>query len=548
MKSLKSTNVYLVKYKWRLLLGALFVVLSTLFSIYQGVVVRNATNEIVDLIANHTAVNTSKFIEFGIILLGLALTSGFFLFLMRKTIIVMSRHIEFDQKNELYAHYQTLDASFYKNNSTGDLMNRISEDIGKVRMYTGPAIMYLINTFATVVIVLVFMLKINWQLTLMVFAPLPLLSFVIYKVSDLINKRSTIVQQGLSKLTSHTQETFSAIRVIKAYAREKHYANQLEILNTDFKKQNLRLAIVEAFFQPVLVLMIGVSVIATVWFGGRLVINKTIEPGNITEFILYVYKLTWPFASLGWVTSLIQRASASQTRINEFLHTKSTIINTPEINKKIEGEIEFKNVNFTYADSKIEAIKNLNLIIEKGKTIGIKGQIGAGKSSLANLLTRTYDVTSGEIYIDHEPIKKYDLFELRKSIGYVPQEVFLFSDTIRNNIAFSTNYTYTEQEIIQAAKDAGVYENIMAFPEGFNTIVGERGITLSGGQKQRISIARAIISKPQILIFDDCLSAVDVETEELILNNLKSIMKDKTTIIISHRDSALRYADKIVEM
>ena len=548
MKSLKTINAYLIKYKARLLLGALFVGFSTLFSIYQGVVVRNATNEIVDLIANHTQVHSSKFIVFGVTLLGLALTSGFFLFLMRQTIIVMSRHIEFDQKNQLYEHYQTLDASFYKNNSTGDLMNRISEDIGKVRMYTGPAIMYLINTFATIVIVLVFMLKINWQLTLVVFAPLPLLSFVIYKVSDLINKRSTVVQQGLSKLTSHAQETFSAIRVIKAYAREKHYVNQLEILSTDYKKQNLRLAIVEAFFQPVLVLMIGVSVIATVWFGGHLVISKTIEPGNITEFILYVYKLTWPFASLGWVTSLIQRASASQARINEFLNTKSTIINTPEINKNIEGDIEFKDVSFTYADSKIDAIKNLNLKIEKGKTIGIKGQIGTGKSSLANLLTRMYDTTSGEIYIDQHPIKKYDLFELRKSIGYVPQEVFLFSDTIRNNIAFSTNYTYSESEIIQAAKDAGVYENIMAFPEGFNTVVGERGVTLSGGQKQRISIARAIISKPQILIFDDCLSAVDVETEELILNNLKTIMKNKTSIIISHRDSALRYADKVIEM
>lgn len=548
MHSLKSINVYLLKYKWRLLLGALFVVLSTLFSIYQGVIVRNATNEIVSLIANHTSVNTSQFIIFGITLFALALTSGFFLFLMRQTIIVMSRHIEFDQKNELYAHYQTLDASFYKNNSTGDLMNRISEDIGKVRMYTGPAIMYLINTFATVLIVLVFMLKINWQLTLLVFAPLPLLSFVIYKVSDLINKRSTIVQQGLSKLTSHAQETFSAIRVIKAYAREKHYVSELETLNTDFKKQNLRLAIVEAFFQPVLVLMIGVSVIATVWFGGHLVIDKTIEPGNITEFILYVYKLTWPFASLGWVTSLIQRASASQTRINEFLNIKSTIVNTPEIKQKIEGDIEFKNVGFIYADSKIEALKNLNLKIEKGKTIGIKGQIGAGKSTLANLLTRMYDSTSGEIYIDNKPIKKFDLFELRKSIGYVPQEVFLFSDTIRNNIAFSTNHTYSESEIIQAAKDAGVYENIMAFPEGFDTVVGERGVTLSGGQKQRISIARAIISRPQILIFDDCLSAVDVETEELILNNLKSIMKDKTSIIISHRDSALRYADKVVEL
>ncbi|MBC7695214.1 MAG: ABC transporter ATP-binding protein [Burkholderiales bacterium] len=547
MKSLKSINVYFIKYKRRLLLGALFVILSTLFSIYQGVVVRNATNEIVELIARHAQVDSMKFIVFGVTLLGLALSSGFFLFLMRQTIIVMSRHIEFDQKNEMYAHYQTLDASFYKNNSTGDLMNRISEDVGKVRMYTGPAIMYLINTFATVVIVLVFMLKINWQLSLLVFAPLPFLSFVIYKVSDLINKRSTLVQQELSKLTSHAQETFSAIRVIKAYAREKHYIKELDSLNENFKKQNLRLAIVEAFFQPVMVLMIGVSVIATVWYGGRLVINHTIEPGNITEFILYVYKLTWPFASLGWVTSLVQRASASQTRINEFLKTKSTIINTPEFKQRIEGEIEFKNVGFIYADSKIEALKNLNLKIGKGKTIGIKGQIGAGKSTFANLVTRLYDVTSGEIYVDGQPIKKYDLFELRKSIGYVPQEVFLFSDTIRNNIGFSTGGSYTEQEIIQAAKDAGVYENIMTFPEGFDTVVGERGITLSGGQKQRISIARAIISKPQILIFDDCLSAVDVETEELILNNLKSIMKDKTSIIISHRDSALRYADEIVE-
>lgn len=548
MHSLKSINAYFIKYKWRLLMGALFVVLSTIFSIYQGVIVRNATNEIVDLIANHKSVDSSKFIVFGLTLLGLALTSGFFLFLMRQTIIVMSRHIEFDQKNELYTHYQTLDAAFYKNNSTGDLMNRISEDVGKVRMYTGPAIMYLINTFSTVVIVLAFMLKINWQLTLLVFAPLPFLSVVIYKVSDLINKRSTVVQQELSKLTSHAQETFSAIRVIKAYAREKHYINELETLNTDFKKHNLRLAIVEAFFQPVMVLMIGVSVIATVWYGGHLVINKTIEPGNITEFILYVYKLTWPFASLGWVTSLIQRASASQTRINEFLKTKSSIINTPEIKTNIEGYIEFKNVGFTYTDSKIEALKNLNLKIEKGKTIGIKGQIGTGKSTIANLMTRLYDTTSGEIYLDGRPIKKYDVFALRKSIGYVPQEVFLFSDSIRNNIAFSTNHDYTEQEVIQAAKDAGVYDNIMAFPEGFDTVVGERGVTLSGGQKQRISIARAIISKPQILIFDDCLSAVDVETEELILNNLKSIMKDKTTIIISHRDSALRYADKVVEL
>lgn len=548
MKSLKSINAYLVKYKWHLLGGVIFVVLSAIFSIYQGVIVRNATNEVMEVVSHKKVFDEFTFLKHGLLLLACALVSGLFLFFTRQTLIVMSRHIEFDQKNELYAHYQTLDTSFYKNNSTGDLMNRISEDVGKVRMYTGPAIMYLINTFATVVIVLLFMFQINWQLTLLVFAPLPFLSFVIYKVSDLIGRRSTVVQQELSKLTSHTQETFSAIRVIKAYAREDHYTNELEKLNLNYKKQNLRLAIVEAFFQPVMVLMIGISVIATVWFGGQLVVNNTIEPGNITEFILYVFKLTWPFASLGWVTSLIQRASASQTRINEFLNAKSTIINTPVIKHKIEGKIEFKNVSFTYDDSGIEAVKEFNLLIDKGKTVGIKGQIGSGKSTLANLLTRQYDIRQGEILVDDHPIKKYDLFELRKSIGYVPQEVFLFSDTIRNNIAFSTSQSYSEQEIIQAAKDAGVYENIIAFPKGFDTVIGERGVTLSGGQKQRISIARAIISKPQILIFDDCLSAVDVETEELILNNLKSIMKDKTSIIISHRDSALRYADKVVEL
>lgn len=538
----------MIKYKWRLLLGAIFVILSTTFSIYQGVVVRDATNEIVELISNHKPIEPFQFVKFGLLLLGLALASGLFMFLMRQTIIVMSRFIEFDQKNELFAHYQTLDTSFYKNNTTGDLMNRISEDVGKVRMYTGPAIMYLINTFATVVIVLLFMFKINWQLTLLVFIPLPFLSFAIYKVSDLINKRSTKVQEELSRLTSHTQETFSAIRVIKAYAREKHYVNELEKLNNDYKKHNLRLAIVEAFFQPVMILMVGTSVIVTVWFGGRLVIHNTIEPGNITEFIVYVFKLTWPFASLGWVTSLIQRASASQTRINEFLHQTSAIKNSPEIKENIQGKIEFRNVSFTYADSGIQALKDFSLVLEKGKTLGVKGQIGSGKSTLANLITRQYDVKQGDILIDGHSIKKHDLFELRRNIGYVPQEVFLFSDTIKNNIAFSSKRSYSDAEIIQAAKDAGVYDNIMSFPNGFDTVIGERGVTLSGGQKQRISIARAIISKPQILIFDDCLSAVDVETEELILTNLKSIMRDKTCIIISHRDSALRYADKVIEL
>lgn len=548
MKALRFINVYLIKYKWRLLLGALFVILSSVFSIYQGVVVRDATNEIAKLISSHVSINTSRFIVFGLTLLGLALMSGLFLFFQRQTLIVMSRHIEFDQKNELYAHFQALDASFYKNHNTGDLMNRISEDVGKVRMYTGPAIMYLINTFAMTVIILIFMLSINWQLSLLVFAPLPLLSYVIYKVSDTINKRSTIVQQELSKLTSHAQETFSAVRVIKAYAREEHYTNELEKLNVHYKKQNLRLTLVEAFFQPVMVLMVGISVIVTVWYGGHLVIGKTIEMGNITEFIVYVYKLTWPFASLGWVTSLIQRAAASQERINEFMQYKSAIQNTPEVSTPIEGNISFKDVSFTYPDTHIEALRNFNMEIGKGETVGIKGQIGSGKSTLANLITRLYDVSSGQLLIDGVPIQKHDLSALRKSIGYVPQEVFLFSDTIKNNIAFSVDRHYTDEEVYQAAKDAGVYDNIMSFPQGFDTMVGERGVTLSGGQKQRISIARAIISRPRILIFDDCLSAVDVETEELILRNLQKVMKDKTSIIISHRDSALRYANKIVEL
>lgn len=548
MKPLQAVNAYLIRYKWHLLAGAVFVILSSVFSIYQGVVVRNATNEIARLISTHASVNTQTFIVFGLTLLGLALTSGLFLFFQRQTLIVMSRHIEFDQKNDLYAHFQNLDASFYKNHNTGDLMNRISEDVGKVRMYTGPAIMYLINTFATTVIILIFMLSINWQLSLLVFAPLPLLSYVIYKVSDTINKRSTIVQQELSKLTSHAQETFSAVRVIKAYAREEHYTNELEKLNANYKKQNLRLTLVEAFFQPVMVLMVGISVIATVWYGGHLVIGKTIEMGNITEFIVYVYKLTWPFASLGWVTSLIQRAAASQTRINEFLDYKSAILNTPETDAPIDGSISFQNVSFTYPDTHIEALKNFSLNIGQGQTVGIKGQIGSGKSTLANLITRLYDVSSGKLLIDGVSIEKHDLYQLRKSIGYVPQEVFLFSDTIKNNIAFSVDRKYTDEEIYQAAKDAGVYDNIMSFPQGFDTVVGERGVTLSGGQKQRISIARAIISRPRILIFDDCLSAVDVETEELILNNLKKVMKDKTSIIISHRDSALRYANQVITL
>lgn len=548
MSSLRSITPYFIKYKWHLLSGILFVSLSTIFATYQGEIVQDATNVIIEGIDQQQSFHAQQFIEFGLILLGLALISGIFMFLMRQTIIVMSRHIEFDQKNELYAHYQTMDSAFFKQNKIGDLMSRISEDVGKVRMYTGPAIMYLANTIVTVIIIVSFMLKTSWELTLLVFAPLPFLSFVIYKVSDLINKRSKTVQEKLSLITSHTQETFSAIRVIKAYNREDFYINQLEKNNSDLKQSSLKLSFTEALFQPVMVLMVGLSVIATVWLGGHLVMDHKIEPGNITKFILFVFRLTWPFASLGWVTSLIQRAKASQTRINEFLNTYPNIISPVNGIKKMEGEIEFKNVSFSYPDNGVEAIKNLSFKIKKGEILGISGQVGTGKTTIAELILRLQDPSSGEILIDGKNIKEYDLQFLRKSIAYVPQDVFLFSDTIRNNIAFSSENKFNEEDIIEASKLAGVYDNIMSFPDGFNTIIGERGVTLSGGQKQRISIARAILSKPKMMIFDDCLSAVDAETEEQILNHLKNIMKDKTCIIISHRESAFRYCSQILQL
>ncbi len=546
MKSLKTVNAYFIKYKWLLLLGILFVSLSTIFGTYQAVIVRNGTNAILELIKQKNFEGSSQFIIYGLTIIGLALISGLFMFLMRQTIIVMSRHIEYDQKNEIYNHYQSLDVTFYKNNSTGDLMNRISEDVGKVRMYTGPAVMYMVNTLVTVVTVLVFMLSVNWQLTLMVFLPLPFLSYLIYRVSDLINKRSKKVQEELSNLTSHAQESFSAIRVIKAYVQETFFIKSMAEKSEKYKTENLKLARTEAFFQPTMLLMIGLSVMITIWYGGYLVINKKIEAGNITEFILYVYRLTWPFASLGWVTSLVQRAAASQKRIDEFLKTESRIRNNVNETYAVAGEIEFKNVSFTYPETGITALKNVSFKLQKGQTLGITGPVGSGKSTLAQLLTRFYDVDSGEILVDRRSVPKHNLAHLRKAMGVVPQEVFLFSDSVANNISFSSEKKFDNEKIIQAAKDAEVYDNIMLFPDKFETIVGERGVTLSGGQKQRISIARALINEPQILIFDDCLSAVDTETEAQILKNLNRIMKNKTSIIISPRISSLKNADVII--
>ena len=547
MKHLKAINHYFLKYKWHFLGGILFVALSTIFGTYQGVIVRNGTNQIIEVFKKNQAAESGVFITYGLTIIGLALTSGLFMFLMRQTIIVMSRHIEYDQKNEIYSHYQELDASFYKQNTTGDLMNRISEDVGKVRMYSGPAIMYLANTVVTTVTVLIFMLSVNVPLTLIVFLPLPLLSYLIYRVSDMINKQSGKVQQELGNLTTQAQETFSAIRVIKAYARETYFTEKMQEKNEVYKKTALKLATIESFFGPAMVLMIGLSVLITVWYGGKLTIQSKIEPGNVTEFIFYVFRLTWPFASLGWVTSLIQRASASQERINEFLNTKPAIINPNEETYLIKGEIEFKNVNFRYPENNIEAIKNISFKLKAGQTLGITGKVGSGKSSILNLITRQYDVTGGEILIDQKNIKQHNLHLLRKNMGVVPQEVFLFSDTIANNILFGSSDKNTNNEKIEfAAKQAQVHNNILTFPEKYETVVGERGVTLSGGQKQRISIARALINKPQLLFFDDCLSAVDTETEEQILNNLKQEMENKTAIIVSHRISSLKNADLIL--
>lgn len=549
MNDLSSLNSYFIKYKWHFLGGILFVSLSTIFGTYQGIIVRKSTNKIVSIIGHQATFDSKVFVEFALLIIGLAITSGLFMFLMRQTIIVMSRHIEYDQKNQIYSHYQSLDANFYKQQTTGDLMNRISEDVSKVRMYTGPAIMYIANTIVTSITILIFMLQVNYTLTLLVFFPLPILSFLIYKVSDLINKQSTAVQQELSKLTSQAQETFAAIRVIKAYNRELFFSDQMQQKNESYKKISLKLTAIESLFAPVMALMIGLSVLMTIWYGGKLVIANKIEPGNITEFILYVFRLTWPFASLGWITSLVQRAKASQKRINEFLNTKPIVTNSNFSIYPIIGDITFKNVSFVYPENQIKALENISFQLKSGQTLGITGLVGSGKSSILNLLTRQYDASEGEILIDNKNIKYHNLQLLRKNCGIVPQEVFLFSDTIYNNIAFGgQEKLVTQSEVELAAKQAGVYDNIVSFPEQFETIVGERGVTLSGGQKQRISIARAIINKPKLLIFDDCLSAVDSETEALILSNLKNEMKDKSSIIVSHRISSLKHADVIIYM
>ncbi|WP_162128506.1 ABC transporter ATP-binding protein [Flavobacterium phycosphaerae] len=548
MKELQYLNKYFVKYKFHFLLGIIITIVAQIFSLFTPKLISKSFMIIEDFYKNklsHEVIKT-ELIHNILWIISTTLIAGVLTFLMRQTLIVMSRHVEFDLKNEVFKHYEVLDQNFYKRNRTGDLMNRISEDVAKVRMYVGPAVMYTINTFIRFTVVIIYMYNVSPRLTLYTLLPLPILSYIIFKLSTEINKRSTIFQQYLSKVSSFTQEIFSGIRVVKAYALEEQYQNQLIDLAKESKTKSMSLARVQSLFGPLMIALIGVSNLTVIYFGGLMYIDGTIKSiGTIAEFILYINMLTWPVASIGWVSSLIQEAEASQKRINEFLKIEPEIKNKNEEHTPIQGEIEFNNVSFTYEDTEITALQNISFKVKKGETLAILGKTGSGKSSILSLLTRMYDIKNGSITIDGKKIDEVNLYDLRNSIGIVPQDAFLFSDTIKNNIKFGKEDA-TDEEVIIAAKQAVVHDNIMNFGKQYETILGERGITLSGGQKQRVSIARAIIKNPSILLFDDCLSAVDTETEEQILNNLLQISKDKTTIIVSHRVSSAKNADKII--
>ncbi|ADQ16362.1 ABC transporter related protein [Leadbetterella byssophila DSM 17132] len=557
MKELAHLNKYLYKYRGLLLLGVLFTVLSNLFGVIPAQIVRHAL-ELVEMNVDHYFLFrdssfqtvTYKTLTFGITVLGgliilMAIIKGVFLFAVRQTIIVMSRHIEYDLKNEIYGHYQTLPLAFFKQNSTGDLMARISEDVSKVRMYLGPAIMYLLNMFVLVGIVVSYMFSVNVRLTWFVLIPLPLLSLSIFIVSSIINRRSERIQKSLANLSTNAQETYSGIRVIKSFAAEDKFYDQFEKESLKYQYESLKLARVDSLFHPIMIFLIGMSTIICVYVGGQEVMAGKISLGVIAEFVMYVYMLTWPMTALGWTSGQIQRAAASQKRINEFLRLNNDIISTENLKVDIQGGIRFEHVSFVYPDTGIKALDNVSFEILPGESVAIIGTTASGKSTLANLILRLFDIQEGQIYIDGIELKKLDLSYYRSQLGYVTQEVFLFSDTITNNVKFGKEDA-TDEEVVKATQEAEVYHNIMGFPEGFNTKVGERGITLSGGQKQRISIARALIRKPQVLLLDDSLSAVDTVTENRILHHLKGI--GKTTILISHRISNARLADKIILM
>ncbi|MFD0792319.1 ABC transporter ATP-binding protein [Mucilaginibacter litoreus] len=557
MKELAYLNKFFYKYSWRLVPGILFVIISNIFGVLPAQVIRVAFDLVTENIGVYQLfagfnrqsmiydVFGSSLLLFGILVLVLALLRGLFLFFMRQTIILMSRHIEFDLKNEIYAHYQLLSLAFYRRHNTGDLMNRVTEDVSRVRMYLGPGIMYTINTVILFILVIYAMLTVNVRLAIFSVLPLPVLALIIFYVNNIIEHRSEKIQQRLSGLSSFVQENFSGIRVIRSYVREgfvrKKFANESD----DYKTQSMALARVQAVFFPSMLLLIGLSNVITLYIGGVEVMKGNITPGNIAEFIVYLNMLAFPVISLGWVTSLIQRAAASQKRINEFLHQKPEIISPVAPNHKVNGKIAFENVTFKYPDTGITALKNVSFSVNPGEMLAIIGRTGSGKSTIANLIMRMYDVTGGQILVDDKTIPSLNLDNYRSQIGFVPQEVFLFSDKISHNIAFSAD-VLDMPRVEQAAKDAAVYNNIIELENGFDTFIGERGVTLSGGQKQRVSIARAIVKQPQVLIFDDCLSAVDTRTEEEILSNLGRIMYGKTSIIISHRISTIKNADQIL--
>ncbi len=556
MKHLAYLNKFFYKYRWRLLPGVLFVIISNLFGVLPAQVIRHAFDLVNDNIALYRLyagfdrqeliyqLFASSLLLFGCIVLSLALLRGIFLFFMRQTIILMSRHIEYDLKNEIYAHYQQLSLAFFRRNNTGDLMNRVTEDVSRVRMYLGPAIMYTINTVVLFILIIYAMISVNPVLAMWSLLPLPILALTIYFVNNIINSKSEKIQEQLSNLSSFVQETFSGIRIIKSFVREQALQKRFEVQSRKYQANAMELVKVQALFYPTMLLLVGLSTIITVYIGGQEVMKGNITTGNIAEFVIYVNQLTFPVTTLGWVTSLVQRAAASQKRINEFLHTQTEITNRI-VKQELHGHIQFENVSFTYPDTGIKAIDQLSFEAKPGEFLAIIGKTGSGKSTLANLIMRMYDCDKGQIRVDGQPIQKFDLQHYRQQLGFVPQDVFLFSDTIANNIAFGMD-ELPQDQLIQAAKDAAVHQNIMAFDQQYETLIGERGITLSGGQKQRVSIARALVKSPKILLFDDSLSAVDTKTEEEILRNLGRIMANRTTILIAHRVSSIKNADQIL--
>jgi len=557
VQQLAVLNKFFYKYRWRFLLGIIFVSLSNYFRVLQPQMIRYALDLVIENISlyNLTEGYASQkvlfaqlgtvLLFFGGLVLVLALLMGIFMYFMRQTIIVMSRLIEYDMRKEIFAHYENLNLAFYKKNNTGDLMSRITEDVSKVRMYLGPGILYGINLVSLFFFVIYSMLSVSPMLTFYCLLPMPFLSISIYYVSNLINKKSGIIQKQLATLNSTAQEVYSGIRVVKSYVQEPAMLGHFAAQSDDYKDKTMALAKVNAMFFPLMILLVGASTVLTVYVGGVQVAKGTVTPGNIAEFVIYVNMLTWPITALGWIASIIQQAAASQSRINEFLEIDPAIKN-PGVNPvALKGEIEFKSVGFVYPDSGISAINNLTFKLKAGQKMAIIGKTGSGKTTIADLLLRMYDVTDGEILIDGKDLREHDLANLRKKIGYVPQDLFLFSDTIAGNVAFGKR-TASRSTIEEFTRYASVYEDIAGLPEGFDTMVGERGVTLSGGQKQRISIARALIKEPDIVILDDCLSAVDTTTEQQILGYLNGKLKDKTSLIITHRIYSSLQFDHII--